>query len=344
MFKGKVIVTGGMGYIGSHTVVELFNAGYEPIIIDNLSNSNPTVLEGIKTITGKDIPFFNFDLCDQEVCDVFFKDHSDAVAVIHFAAFKSVNESVEKPLLYYRNNIHSLNNVVSGMDSNNISNLIFSSSCTVYGSPDSLPVNEQAPFKPAWSPYGHTKQIGEEILTKFTEANSDKFATISLRYFNPIGAHESGLIGELPQGIPNNLLPYITQTAVGIREQLSVFGGDYNTPDGTAVRDFIHVVDLAQAHVTACDRLANKNNEVAFEAFNLGTGVGYSVLDAIKSFTKTTGIDINYKIVDRRAGDIEQIYADTTFAKDVLGWETKLDLDDMTRSAWKWEQQLRHSA
>lgn len=344
MSKGKVIVTGGMGYIGSHTVVELFNAGYEPIIVDNLSNSNPSVLKGLKEITGTDIPFFNFDLCDQEVCDVFFKDHSDAVSVIHFAAFKSVNESVEKPLLYYRNNIHSLNNVLSGMEKNRISNLIFSSSCTVYGSPDSLPVNEQAPFKPASSPYGHTKQIGEEILSKFTTANSASFSTISLRYFNPIGAHQTGLIGELPQGIPNNLLPYITQTAIGMREQLSVFGGDYNTPDGTAIRDFIHVVDLAQAHVTACDRLVEKKNSEAYEAFNLGTGIGYSVLDAVKSFAKTTGIKINYKIVDRRPGDIEQIYADTTYAKEVLGWETKLNLDDMTGSAWKWEQQLRNSA
>ena len=341
MSKGKVIVTGGMGYIGSHTVVELINAGYEPIIVDNLSNSNEDVLKGIKAITGIDLSFHNFDLSDEHKCSAFFNDFNDAVAVIHFAAFKSVNESVEKPLLYYKNNLHSLNNVIAGMMANGIKNMIFSSSCTVYGQPDSLPVTEKASFQPPSSPYGHTKQIGEKILKQHTEANSDSFTNISLRYFNPIGAHSTGYIGEIPQGVPNNLLPYITQTAYGIREQLSVFGGDYNTKDGTAIRDFIHVVDLAKAHVIACDRLINEKNLTAYETFNLGTGIGYTVLEAIESFAKMSGIQINFKIVGRRAGDIESIYADTTYAKEELGWETKLTLDDMTGSAWKWEQYLR---
>jgi len=339
--KSKVIVTGGMGYIGSHTVVELINKGYQPVIIDNLSNSEVTVLDGIKKITGINVTFEQVDLSEAVSTAEIFAKHKDAIGVIHFAALKAVGESVNKPTLYYKNNIFSLINVIEGITNNGIGNLIFSSSCTVYGQPEKLPVTEQSPIQPALSPYGNTKQVGEEILREATGASEQKMKTISLRYFNPIGAHPSANIGELPLGVPNNLMPYITQTAIGMREQLSVFGTDYNTPDGTAIRDYIHVVDLAEAHVVALDRLVGGHNKLDYEVFNLGTGNGFSVMDVIKSFERSTGEKLKYKTVERRAGDIETIYADTTFAKEELGWETSRSLDEMTASAWAWEKKIR---
>lgn len=341
MSKGKILVTGGMGYIGSHTVVELIAAGYEPVIVDDLSNSDKIMLEGIEQITEQKVSFEQVDLSREAGTLSLFGRHKDALAVIHFAAFKAVGESVQQPTEYYRNNIQSLINVIIGMKQEGIKSLIFSSSCTVYGQPEVLPVTEQTPFQAAWSPYGYTKQVGEQLLMDETKANPEKLAAIALRYFNPIGAHPSGLIGELPNGIPNNLLPYITQTAIGIRKELSVFGSDYNTKDGTAVRDYIHVVDLAQAHVVACARLIEDKNKTAFEAFNLGTGTGFTVLDVIHSFEKANKLKINYKLVERRSGDIECIYADTTYAADELGWKTKLGIDDMTASSWQWEQNFR---
>ncbi len=337
----KVIVTGGMGYIGSHTIVELINAGYHPIIIDNLSNSDRSVLEGLEAITGVKVPFEEIDLSDSKSTAQIFSKHADAIGVIHFAALKAVGESVEQPIRYYKNNIGSLVNVLEAMANLKIENFIFSSSCTVYGQPEKLPVTELSPTQPAISPYGNTKQVGEEIIRETCSTKSSELHTISLRYFNPIGAHNSALIGELPLGIPNNLLPYITQTAIGIREQLSVFGSDYNTPDGTAIRDYIHVVDLAEAHVVALTRLIQKQNKSNYEVFNLGTGQGNSVLEVIQSFEKTTGEKVNYKIVDRRPGDVEAVYADTTYAREELGWATKRNLDEMTASAWAWEKKLR---
>lgn len=337
----KVIVTGGMGYIGSHTIVELINAGYHPIIIDNLSNSDRSVLEGLEAITGVKVPFEEIDLSDSKSTAQIFSKHADAIGVIHFAALKAVGESVEQPIRYYKNNIGSLVNVLEAMANLKIENFIFSSSCTVYGQPEKLPVTELSPTQPAISPYGNTKQVGEEIIKETCSTKSSELHTISLRYFNPIGAHNSALIGELPLGIPNNLLPYITQTAIGIREQLSVFGSDYNTPDGTAIRDYIHVVDLAEAHVVALTRLIQKQNKSNYEVFNLGTGQGNSVLEVIQSFEKTTGEKVNYKIVDRRPGDVEAVYADTTYAREELGWATKRNLDEMTASAWAWEKKLR---
>jgi UDP-glucose 4-epimerase len=337
----KVIVTGGMGYIGSHTIVELINAGYHPIIIDNLSNSDRSVLEGLEAITGVKVPFEEIDLSDSKSTTQIFSKHADAIGVIHFAALKAVGESVEQPIRYYKNNIGSLVNVLEAMANLKIENFIFSSSCTVYGQPEKLPVTELSPTQPAISPYGNTKQVGEEIIKETCSTKSSELHTISLRYFNPIGAHNSALIGELPLGIPNNLLPYITQTAIGIREQLSVFGSDYNTPDGTAIRDYIHVVDLAEAHVVALTRLIQKQNKSNYEVFNLGTGQGNSVLEVIQSFEKSTGEKVNYKIVDRRPGDVEAVYADTTYAREELGWATKRNLDEMTASAWAWEKKLR---
>ncbi len=341
MSDNKIIVTGGMGYIGSHTIVELVNAGYDPVIIDNLSNSNVSVLEGIKGITQRKIAFEEVDLSDSNACREVFSKHKDAVGVIHFAALKAVGESVEQPIRYYKNNIFSMINVLEALTTHHIDNFIFSSSCTVYGEPKKLPVTEKSPIQPATSPYGNTKQVGEEILQEAMAIEDSTIRTISLRYFNPIGAHKSTLIGELPLGIPNNLLPYLTQTAIGIREQLSVFGSDYNTPDGTAIRDYIHVVDLAEAHVVALTRLIKKQNKSNYEVFNLGTGKGNSVLEVIKSFERSTGEKVNYKIVDRRPGDVEAVYADTTFAREELGWATKRDLDEMTASAWAWEKKLR---
>jgi UDP-glucose 4-epimerase len=336
----RILVTGGTGYIGSHTVVELQQKGFDVIVVDNLSNSDINVLSSIEKITGIKPEFEEFDLIDIDQTTDFFKRHNDIRGIIHFAAYKAVGESVEKPLMYYRNNLFSLVNILQGMKDNNIENIVFSSSCTVYGQPEELPVTEDAPVQKAESPYGNTKQISEEIIADTVKSTNIK--GISLRYFNPIGAHESAVIGELPIGIPNNLMPFITQTAIGIREQLRVFGDDYNTPDGTAIRDYIHVVDLAKAHVIAVDRMIKKKNKKDFEIFNLGTGNGFSVLEVIKSFEKVTGEKLNYKIVDRRLGDVEQVWADTKFANDELGWKAEKDLDEMTLSAWKWELALKN--
>lgn len=335
----KILVTGGTGYIGSHTVVELQKRGYEVIIIDNLSNSYEYVVDRIEQITGKRPEFFNIDLVDATKTAEFFKQHADLSGIIHFAAYKAVGESMEKPLMYYKNNLVSLINILEGMRDNSIDNLVFSSSCTVYGQPDELPVKETSPLKEAWSPYGNTKQMSEEII-RFS-VNSHKMRSISLRYFNPIGAHDSALIGELPIGTPNNLVPFITQTGIGKRELLKVFGSDYNTPDGTAIRDYIHVVDLAQAHVVAVDRMIEKKSIHDYEVFNLGTGNGYSVLEVIKSFEKVSNKKLNYEIVGRRPGDIEQVWADTTFANQELGWKAQRGLDEMMSSAWKWELALK---
>ena len=334
----KILVTGGTGYIGSHTVVELQAKGYEVVIVDNLSNSKREVVDNIEKITGVKPLLEVFDLVEREKTAGFFKRHKDIKGVIHFAASKAVGESVEKPLMYYRNNLVSLMNVMESMIETGVDNLVFSSSCTVYGQPDQLPVSENAPIKKAESPYGNTKQIAEEIIADTVKVEPVK--TIALRYFNPIGAHPSALIGELPLGVPNNLVPFITQTAIGLREQLSIFGDDYNTPDGTAIRDYIHVVDLAKAHVVAIDRMLGNNMKKPFEIFNLGTGNGYSVLEAVKSFEKVSGKKLNYKIVGRREGDIEQVWANPEFSNRELGWRAERGLDEMMESAWKWELAL----
>jgi UDP-glucose 4-epimerase len=332
----KVLVTGGTGFIGSHTVVELLQKEYEVVIIDNLYNSDKKILANIQQITGKTPQFIELDLLDEQGLDLFFQQNSDIQAVIHFAAFKAVGESVRLPLKYYKNNLDSLIHILEMMLKYQIPNLVFSSSCTVYGQPDSLPVTEQSPIKKAESPYGNTKQIGEEIIADTVNAYP-QLQAISLRYFNPIGAHESGLLGELPQGVPNNLLPYITQTAIGLRECLKVYGGDYDTLDGTCIRDYIHVSDLAKAHVIATERLIQQKNQENLEYYNLGTGKGNSVLEVIQSFEKMTQQKLNYEIVNRRPGDVVKIYADTTFANETLGWQTEKNLDDMTLSAWQWE-------
>ncbi len=334
----KVLVTGGTGYIGSHTAVELIEEGFEVIIADNLSNSKLSVLDGIEQITGVRPAFYQVDLRDIQSTEKIFSEHN-IQAVIHFAASKAVGESVKNPLLYYQNNLGSLTNVLQLIESNQCNAFVFSSSCTVYGQPDQLPVTEDTPIQPAASPYGNTKQVGEEIIQDTVKAYPDLRA-VSLRYFNPIGAHSSGNIGELPQGIPPNLVPYLLKVVGGELDQLSVFGGDYNTKDGTCIRDYIHVVDLAKAHVVAVKRLLGGKSLSDYEVFNLGTGEGYTVLDLIKTFEKVTGLPVKYQIVDRRPGDIEQIYADTSHAKKVLGWETKLGLEDMLSSAWKWQQNL----
>ena len=338
----KILVTGGTGYIGSHTVVELQNSGFEVIIVDNLCNSYEKVVDDIKKITGIRPGFEKIDLTEKVALDLFFRKHPDIAGIIHFAALKAVGESVDKPLDYYHNNISSLINLLACMKKYKIENIVFSSSCTVYGQPDELPVTEEAPIKPALSPYGHTKQISEEIIEHM--ANVEDIQGILLRYFNPIGAHETAYIGELPIGIPNNLVPFLTQTAIGKRDVLKVFGNDYKTPDGTAIRDYIHVVDLAKAHVLAIDRLINKINKKKVEVFNLGTGYGYSVLEVIHSFEKVRGVKLNYKFVNRRAGDIEQVWADTTFANEELGWKAEKDIDDMMLSAWNWEKALQKKA
>ena len=334
----KILVTGGLGFIGSHTVVELQNEGFEVIIIDDLSNSSKHVLDKITSITGKQPVYEKIDLKDQQALKKFFNDHKNIEGVIHFAASKAVGESVEKPLLYYHNNISSLIYLLEEMESNKVSNFIFSSSCTVYGQADKMPITESAPFKPAESPYGNTKQMGEEITSDTSKVSSLK--AIALRYFNPIGAHKSAKIGELPIGIPQNLIPYLTQTAAGIRKELSVFGGDYPTPDGTAIRDYIHVVDLAKAHIVALKRLIENKNKAAFEVFNIGTGKGSSVLEVIKTFEKVTKQKLNYKIVGRREGDIVEAYADTSFANKELKWKAELSLEEALASAWKWQQSL----
>ena len=337
----KVLVTGGIGYIGSHTVVELSNKGYEVVIVDNLSNSRVEVLDNLEKIIGKRPTFYPFDLADFAQLNACFEQEESIAAIVHFAASKAVGESVERPLHYYKNNLMSLMNLVEMMRKYNIAPIVFSSSCTVYGQPEILPVTENSPFQAATSPYGNTKQIGEEILKDSSKAYSGIHA-IALRYFNPIGAHQTALIGELALGVPNNLVPFITQTAAGVREQLQVFGSDYDTPDGTAIRDYIHVVDLAKAHVTALDRLFAHKNKSAFEFFNIGTGNGHSVLEIIETFELVNQISLNYKFVKRRPGDIGQIFADTSFANQELGWEAELSLKEMLSSAWKWQQNLCH--
>ncbi len=335
----KVVVTGGLGFIGSHTVVELQNQGFDVVVIDNLSNASISVLDGIERITGKKPLFENIDLREKAAVQNFFKKHNGVVGVIHFAASKAVGESVENPLLYYENNINTLVYVLQEMTVMPQANFIFSSSCTVYGQAESMPITEDATVQPAMSPYGNTKQIGEEIIVdvaKVTNLNS-----ILLRYFNPIGAHPSAEIGELPLGVPQNLVPFITQTAIGLRKELSVFGNDYPTVDGTCIRDYIHVVDLAKAHVVALQRLLDKQNLEKVETFNLGTGTGSSVLEVIHAFEKISGQKVQYKIVDRREGDVVQAYANTDKAREILGWNTELSLEDALASAWKWEQKVR---
>lgn len=336
----KILVTGGLGFIGSHTVVELQNEGFEVVIIDNLSNSSIEVLEGITTITNKKPQFEKLDLRVKSDVQDFFKRHSDIVGVIHFAASKAVGESVAEPLLYYENNITTLVYMLQELRDLSQKNFIFSSSCTVYGQAEELPITENAPVKPAESPYGNTKQIGEEIIKDTCRVNGD-IKAIALRYFNPIGAHPSTEIGELPIGVPQNLVPYITQTGIGMRDELSVFGGDYPTSDGTCVRDYIHVVDLAKAHVVALQRLLKGNNDSNYEFYNLGTGTGSTVLEVIESFEKVSGQVLKYQIVDRREGDVTAAYAETSKANNVLGWKTESSLDDAMTSAWKWEQKIR---
>jgi len=338
--KKKIVVTGGTGYIGSHTAVELMNEGFEVILIDNLFNSEAGVADNIGDITGKKPRLEIFDLCKRKKVNSFFKQNKNISAIIHFAAYKAVGESVKKPLDYYRNNLVSLINLLDAMKEFNVPALVFSSSCTVYGQPEKLPVNEEAPTKPATSPYGNTKQIGEEIIRDTIAACKDLRA-ISLRYFNPIGAHPSGLIGELPRGVPENLVPFITQTAIGLRDELKVFGNDYDTPDGSCIRDYLHVVDLAKAHVIAVKRLIEGKNRKNYEFFNLGTGKGVSVIEAIKSFERVTGTKLKYRITGRRAGDIEKIWADPSFANKELGWKTVSTLDDSMKSAWEWEKKIR---
>lgn len=333
----KILVTGGLGYIGSHTVVALQQSGYEVVIIDDLSNSELFVLDRISEITGIQPDFHPIDLKETEAVNDFFET-AKIDGVIHFAAHKAVGESVQKPLMYFRNNILGLVNVLEAMKKNSIDNFIFSSSCTVYGQADKMPIDENAPIKKAESPYAKTKQMGEEILEDFVSAYDKN--VISLRYFNPVGAHPSALIGELPKGIPNNLVPFVTQTAAGIREQLSVFGDDYPTRDGTAVRDYIYVCDLADAHVKALNRLLEKKNSEPLEVFNLGTGVGSTVLEVIKTFEKVNEINLNYRIVGRRAGDITEAFADNRKAAQELGWEPKTSLDESMRTAWEWQKTL----
>ena len=330
-----ILVTGGLGFIGSHTVVELQNAGYHVIIIDNLYNSKMEVLDQITGITGIKPSYFNIDLRNKEEVHAFFNSHQ-IDGIIHFAASKAVGESVKNPLLYYENNIATLVYILQEMKTHQIPNFIFSSSCTVYGQADELPITENAPVKPAESPYGNTKQIGEEIIEQSCHATHLK--AIALRYFNPIGAHESAKIGELPLGVPQNLIPYITQTAAGIRKELSVFGDDYPTPDGTAIRDYIHVVDLAKAHIAALERLIKGINKKEFEVFNIGTGKGSSVLEVIKTFEKINQLHLSYKIVERRKGDITAAYADTTLANKELGWKAEKTLEEALHSAWRWQQ------
>lgn len=329
-----ILVTGGLGFIGSHTVVELQNVGYKVIIIDNLYNSKIEVLENITSITGIQPEYVNLDLRIKKDVETFFNNYK-IDGIIHFAASKAVGESVQNPLLYYENNITTLVYILQELKKHQLSNFIFSSSCTVYGQADELPITENAPVKPAESPYGNTKQIGEEIIKESCKA--DGLKSIALRYFNPIGAHESAKIGELPLGVPQNLVPYITQTAAGIREELSVFGDDYDTPDGTAIRDYIHVVDLAKAHIAALERLIENKNKANFEVFNVGTGRGSSVLEIVKAFESVNNVKLNYKIVDRREGDIMTAYADTTLANEELGWKSEKTLEEALESAWKWQ-------
>ena len=333
--KHKIIVTGGLGFIGSHTVVCLHEAGFEPIVIDNLSNSEASAMDGIEKLIGYKPIWANIDVNDKAALSNVIKEHQPQ-GVIHFAAFKAVGESVEKPLTYYRNNVGGLITLMEVLKEENICNLVFSSSCTVYGEPDEIPVKESTQTKMAESPYGATKQMGEIIL----KDNANWLNTQCLRYFNPIGAHESGLIGELPIGVPNNLIPYLTQTVAGIRKELTVFGDDYNTTDGTCIRDYIHVMDLAEAHVFAVNRLINDEQNESFEVFNIGTGNGSSVLEVIHAFETANGISVPHKIGPRRAGDVIQVWAETTKVENVLGWKAKRDLETMLKDAWNWQTKL----
>jgi UDP-glucose 4-epimerase len=334
----KILVTGGAGYIGAHTVVELYQAGYQPIIIDNFSRSDDTLIRGIESIIGDKPTVLSGNCSEADFLQHVFNSHGPFEAVLHFAAFKSVGESVADPLSYYENNVESLIQLLKLMKLNKTANLIFSSSCTVYGQPDVIPVDEKAPFKKAESPYGATKQMCERILEDVANTG---FRIISLRYFNPIGAHPSSKLGELPVGIPNNLVPYITQTAAGIRQSLKVFGNDYNTPDGSCIRDFIHVVDLATAHVKAMEYLSSRSEKNIFEAFNLGTGQGVSVLELLNTFIKVTGVKLPFEVVARRPGDVEKVYGDPAKANKLLGWQTKYSLEESLLHAWNWEKKIR---
>ena len=339
--KHTILVTGGTGFIGSHTTVELINAGYKVVIVDNLSNSNANVVDGIEEITGVRPAFEQVDCCDYAAMESVFNKYSDIEGIIHFAASKAVGESVEKPLLYYRNNLTSLINLLELMPKHNVKGIIFSSSCTVYGQPDpeNLPVTEDAPIKPAESPYGNTKQVNEEIIRDYINSGAS-IKAILLRYFNPIGSHPTAIIGELPNGVPMNLIPYVTQTAMGIREQLKVFGNDYNTPDGTCIRDYIYVVDLAKAHVKAMERVLDTDSD-KLEVFNVGTGRGVSTKEIVDAFEKATGVKVNWTYAPRRAGDIEKVWADPKKANEVLGWKADTSLEDTLKSAWNWQVKLR---
>lgn len=338
--KPRILVTGGTGYIGSHTVVELQNAGYPVVIIDNLSNSNKDVLDGIERITGIRPDFVEADCTDIKALDKLFTDYPGIKGIINFAASKAVGESMHKPVLYYRNNLNTLLNLLDEMAIHDVKGIVFSSSCTVYGEPDVNPVTEQSPIQKATSPYGNTKQISEEIITDVINAGAN-FKSVILRYFNPVGAHPSAEIGELPNGVPQNLIPYLTQTAMGIRKELSVFGDDYNTPDGSCIRDYIDVVDLAKAHVLAVERMLEDKSPEKIEIFNLGTGNGLSVLQLINTFEEATGVKVPHKIVGRRAGDIEKVWADPSYANEVLGWTADTPIADTMRSAWAWQCKLR---
>jgi UDP-glucose 4-epimerase len=334
----QVLVAGGTGYIGSHTVVELLAAGYDVAIVDNFINSEPFILDNIRKVSGKNIPFTELDVTDKKAVFEYFEKEKNIGAIIHFAALKAVGESGQQPLRYYQNNLDTLFNLLAAAETFGVDKMLFSSSATVYGQPDKLPVTEESPVIAPESPYGNTKKMAEEIIRDVTKATTLK--GICLRYFNPCGAHGSGLLGELPRGVPNNLVPYVTQTAAGIREKLSIFGDDYNTPDGTAIRDYIHVVDLAKAHVSALTRMAEGKQKSPFEIFNIGTGVGYSVLEVVKAFENVNNVKLNYAIAPRRQGDIETLYADTTLANNELGWKAEFGLNEMMASAWKWQQGL----
>jgi UDP-glucose 4-epimerase len=335
----KILVTGGLGYIGSHTVVELFRSGHEAVIVDDLSNATLDVLPALEQLVSGNIPFYHVDILDEAGMERVFEQESPIDGIIHFAAKKSVSESLDEPLKYYENNIKGLIHIMRLVEDFNVANLVFSSSCTVYGQPEQVPVSEQTPTTRSVTPYGNSKLIAEMMLEEYTRLR-DGLGTVMLRYFNPVGAHESGLIGELPRGVPANLMPFITQTAAGVRDTLKVFGNDYATRDGTAIRDYIHVVDLADAHVKAIEWLQNHPGEIEF--FNVGTGNGQTVLEVIESFERSTGQKLAYELVDRRQGDIEQIWADTTKVEHVLGWKASRSLDEMTHSAWEWEKKIRN--
>lgn len=340
--KETILVTGGTGFIGSHTTVELIQNGYNVVIVDNLSNSNASVVDGIEKITGVRPEFEKVDCCDYAAMENVFEKHKGISGIIHFAASKAVGESVQKPLLYYRNNINSLINLLELMPKYGVKGIIFSSSCTVYGQPsaENLPVTEEAPMQKALSPYGNTKQVNEEIIQDYIHSGAP-IKSIILRYFNPIGSHPSALIGELPNGVPMNLIPFVTQTAIGIRKELKIFGNDYNTPDGTCIRDYIDIMDLAKAHVKAMERILNEDGTDPVEVFNIGTGNGLSTLQIVEGFEKATGVKLNWHYAPRREGDIEKVWANPHKANTVLGWKASVDIEDTLRSAWKWQQKLR---